>query len=134
MERILEVDVVASLDLGEHAAERARFAAGYDSSWREWLERFERGEALVARLTTTVRFVADGREGQVEVVNDGVWLEVERHLPKVQEQIREVAYKDTRPLEAELWRHGLHVTAGELAEMFIGVRLADDLERRLPAP
>lgn len=131
MQRILEVRVIASLDAGDHATQRARFAAGYDSSWRDWLERFERGEAVVARLTTTVRFVAEGRNGEVEVVNDGVWLEVDHHLPKVQEQIREVAYKDTRELEARLWREGVHVAAADLENMFLEVRLAEDLEHFL---
>ncbi len=130
MTRVLRLEVVACVDHGDAPLERGRHAAD-DASWNDWLARWEQGRAIVARLRTVARFDVEGTEQQVDIQNDGVWIERELHVPKVEEQVREIAYKDASKVADEVAARGGHVMLHDVEEMFFHVRLEDELRRWL---
>ena len=51
------------------------------------------------------------------------------HVPKVEEQIREIAYKDVRPLHDALLVRGIDVPVREMEDMFFHVEIDPALVR-----
>ncbi len=126
--RIVRLAVEAAPDHSDLAVPEAmRRARDGDESWGEWVARLEDGEAVVVRLRTRVEFELDGNLAAIEVTNHGVWIDCDIHLPKVEEQVREIAYKDVRPLHDALRDHGVDVPEDELAQMFFHVELSGEL-------
>jgi rhodanese-related sulfurtransferase len=126
--RIVRLAVYATVDETGEARERAqRDAAAGDSSWQEWLAEHDRGDALIVRLRVTAEFSQGHGQGRVEVMNRDVWLENDQHAPKVEEQVREIAYKDVQALRSALRDRGVDVTTEDLEAMMIHVELADSV-------
>ena len=126
--RIIRLAVEAAPDDSELAVPEAmRRARDGDESWREWVARLNDGEAVVVRLRTRVEFELDGAVDAVEVANHGVWIDRDVHVPKVEEQVREIAYKDVRSLHDALCDHGVDITEDELSLMFFHVQLSGEL-------
>jgi hypothetical protein len=132
--RIERLAVYATVDDSGDVLDRARSdAAAGDSSWEEWLAEHERGDALLLRLRVTAEFREDDGPGRVEVLNQDVWVENDEHPPKVEEQVREVAYKDVPALRSALRERGLDVTEEDLQAMMIHVELAESVLGELRA-
>lgn len=127
MGTVTAIRVTAAVDRTDTLVRDARYAAENDTSWREWVERYEQGSASVAQLETVAEFEVDGERGEVVVVNEGVWLEHKPHLPQVLEQIREIAYKDVFPLTTKLGQRGIDVTPEDLEQMFVEVHVDERL-------
>ncbi len=121
------IAVRATLDDPHAELERARRAAeGGDGSWRQWLDEYEREEALIARLELCVE-LAGTRSDTVEIVNRGVWLERRADPPLVEAQVAEVVGKDFGALEDALCDRGFEVRQQALHAMYVHVELAEDL-------
>ncbi len=126
--RVVRLTVTAFEDDTSEAVSQARREARHgDPSWQEWLERFDSGKAAILRLRTEARFELRGEDKRVEVVNDGVWVDCDIHLPKVEEQIRQIAYKDISALRDRIRGHGAELAAAELEDMFFHVALSGEL-------
>lgn len=129
---ITRVTALASADHGDMALREAqRRSRDGDESWTEWLARLRDGKALIVRLRTRVEYHSGAGAGSVEVVNHGIWIEHDVHVPKIEEQIREIAYMDTRPLHDALRGRDIDVPEAELEEMFFHVELSPDLAAML---
>jgi hypothetical protein len=129
---ITRLSVLASADLGDTALREAQRRSRHgDESWAEWVARLRAGEALIVRLRTRVEYHSAAATGFVEVVNHGIWIDRDVHVPKIEEQIREIAYKDTRPLHEALQRRDIDIPEAELEEMFFHVELSPDLTAML---
>jgi rhodanese-related sulfurtransferase len=129
---IVRLAVLAIFDDSEEVLDRARRDAGAgDPSWQEWIAEHERGRALILRLRTTAEFARGHVQGRVEILNRDVWVENDQHPPRIEEQVREVAYKDVEPLRAALAERGVEVTAEDLGLMMMHVELADSVLERL---
>ena len=68
-----------------------------------------------------------GTSGDVEVVNEGVWLERVGHVPQLEEQVRDIAYKDVGPLRSALCERGLDLESDRVDDMYVHVELAPEL-------
>ena len=129
---ITRLSVLASADHGDVALREAqRRSRDGDESWAAWVARLRDGKALVVRLRTRVEYHTIAGPDSVDVVNDGIWIDHDVHVPKIEEQIREIAYKDTRPLHDALRRRDIDVPEAELEEMFFHVELSPDLAAML---
>lgn len=62
-------------------------------------------------------------QGRVEVMNRDVWVENDQHPPKVEEQVREIAYKDAEAMTAALSQRDVTVTTDELETTMSHVEL-----------
>lgn len=129
--RIRRLTVRASPDSAPRSAisEAQQQARAGDSAWRDWLARVHRGEAAVVELMTAADIEIRGVPERVEVVNHGVWIERDAHPPKIEEQIREIAYKDLAPLHDLLLVRGVDVPVREMEDMFFHVELDPALVR-----
>lgn len=126
--RVLRLTVTAFEDDSREAVSHARRDARHgDPSWQEWVERFDSGEAAILRLHTEALFELGGKRKRIEVVNDGVWVDCDIHLPTVEEQIREIAYNDVSTLCDGIQRHGGQLQIDELEQMFFHVELSDEV-------
>lgn len=126
--RITRLSALATPDHGDLALREAkRRAREGDESWSQWVARLQGGEAVIVQLLTRAEFEHAATTCAVEVTNHGVWIDRDVHLPKVEEQVREIAYKDVRPLHDALQSHGVDIPQAELEEMFFHVELSDDL-------
>jgi hypothetical protein len=112
----------------DQAREQAR--AG-DVSWKQWVDEYDAGRALVLRLQVTISFDEDDQIEEVETVNRGIWVEASEHPPAIAGQLEDVVAKDFNMLSAQLGERGLDVPASELAEMHTRVELSADLLRTL---
>lgn len=114
-------------------ATRAAAAAG-DESWREWLAEHARGDALLLALHVCAEFRVGDRSGRVALVNDGVWAENDVHPPTVEEQVRELFFKDVSLLSATLSEHGVGVDDEEISRMYVRIELAPPVRAALGPP
>ena len=125
---VTRLSVLASPDHGDLALREAlRRSRDGDESWAEWVARLRDGRALIVRLRTRAEYRSEDGTGSVEVVNHGIWIDHDVHVPKIEEQIREIAYKDTRPLHDALRCRDIDVPEAEIEEMFFHVELSPDL-------
>jgi len=125
------VEVTASLDDPGPALARARREAeAGDTSWAQWVDEYERGEALILRLDLRLH-VSDGQPHVIEVSNQGVFVERSIHVPQVEQQIAEMTSKDYAEVAARLRRHGHRIDTFDLGEMYVHVELAPALRARL---
>ena len=125
---LTRLTALASPDHGELAVREAkRRSRDGDESWGDWLARLQDGKAIIVRLLTRVEFELEAQTDTVEVTNHGVWIDRDVHLPKVEEQVREIAYKDVRPLHDALRSRGVDVAPAELEAMFFHVELSAEL-------
>lgn len=116
---------------GALAHAKAEAATG-DESWQQWVEEYQRGEALILRLELILE--VSGREPQVlRSSGGGFFVESDPHAPKVEQQIAELASGDFAVLARELTAHGHHLDVYELGEMYVHVELDEELRRRLAA-
>lgn len=129
--RIRRLSVRASPDSasGSVIAEAQQHARAGDPAWRDWLVRVDRGDAAVVQLLTSAEIDVCGMCDRIEVVNHGVWIERDAHPPKIEEQIREIAYKDVRPLHDALLVRGIDVPVREMEDMFFHVEIDPALVR-----
>ena len=125
---ILRLSVRAERDRSGVLVAHAQGEAGTgDESWQDYVVRADRGAAATARLVSRAEFLVDGRPDHVEVTNDGVWLERVGHVPQLEEQVREIAYKDVEPLRSALCRRGLDVGVRDMEDIYFHVELAPDV-------
>lgn len=129
--RIRRLSVRASPDTtsGSVIAEAQQHARAGDPAWRDWLVRVDRGDAAIVQLLTSAEIDVCGVRDRIEVVNHGVWIERDAHPPKIEEQIREIAYKDVRPLHDALLVRGIDVPVREMEDMFFHVEIDPVLVR-----
>lgn len=129
--QITRLTVRASPDSASSSviAEAQQHARAGDAAWRDWLVRVSRGEAAIVQLVTSAEIDICGVRDRIEVTNHGVWIERDAHPPKIEEQIREVAYKGVRPLHYALLGRGVDVAVREMEEMFFHVELDPALVR-----
>ena len=102
-------------------------ASAGDGNWREMLIQLQRGDAAIVELRTLADVEVDGVPERIEIVNHGVWVERDLHPPKIEEQVRELAYKDVAPLHKALLERGVDLPEDELSEMFFHVEVDDGL-------
>lgn len=129
MATVQRLSVLVRLDDPADALRRARAEArAGDDSWQQWVDEFERGEALVIRLEVALDL---GSEDPpiIEMANRGVFIEKDVHPPKVEHQVAELASKDFCALAAKLQDRGYDLDEDDLAEMYAHVEL--DPEVRL---
>ena len=129
--RIRRLSVRASPDSASRSviADAQQRAQAGDPAWRDWLVRVDRGEAAVVQLVTSADVDICGVPERIEVTNHGVWIERDAHPPKIEEQIREIAYKDVGPLHDALLVRGVDVPVREMEDMFFHVELDPALVR-----
>jgi hypothetical protein len=113
----------------EHATTEA--AAG-DESWEQWISEYDRGDALVLRLELAIQLGNGEREVFTES-RDGFFVENHLHVPKVEQQIAELAFEGLNGLAAELADRGYAIDLHELAGMYVHVELDPDVRRRVGA-
>jgi hypothetical protein len=131
IERLL---VRAALDDPTAALERAHAeASSGDESWQQWLAEYERGEALILRLHVTLE-VSDSERRTIEMSNNGVFIEVDVHPPKVERQIADVISNDFSAFALKLSKLGHDLAADDLCELHVHVELGEDLRQALADP
>jgi hypothetical protein len=124
IERLL---VTVALDDPAEALRRAREAADAgDESWAQWINDYDRGEALVVRLDVTVE-ADDGQRRTIEVANRGVFIEADAHAPKVERQVSDIVSKDFEVLTRELSKLDRRFDEWDLDEMYFHVELGRDV-------
>ena len=111
----------------EHA--RALADAG-DESWEQWVAEYQRGDALIVRLELRLEF-ADATEDVLTTAKDGFFVENHNHVPKLEQQIAELASGDLATLAEELAQQGHDIDVHELGTMYVHVELDSELRRRL---
>jgi hypothetical protein len=114
---------------------RMRAEAG-DPDWQQWVDEFDRGEAIVVDLRVSLTIERDdGSTQTLEVVNHGIWLPHGLHPPVVAAVIAEISSKDYEVLAERVARLGESITVSELEEMYVAVELSEDLQAALhPTP
>lgn len=115
-------------------AEARAAAAGGDDDLERWLDEYERGTALLVRITTSLEFSSGDENHQVQATNHGVFLERHRDAPKVEQEVAEVVAKDYGPIAGACRRHGHPVTEDDLDYMYVHVELGGDARRALTEP
>lgn len=123
--------VRAMLSNGDQLVATQAAADAGDESWAQWLAEHARGEALLLSLRVTADYTRPDDHGQVALMNAGVWVENDPHPPAVEEQVRELVFKDVALLSAQLAEHGVKVTEEALARMYVRVELAPDVRAAL---
>jgi hypothetical protein len=113
---------------GALAHAEAEAAAG-DESWEQWVEEYQRGDALIVRLELALEVSGDTGE-TLTASRAGFFVENHVHAPKLEQQIAELATGDLTALAAELTaRDDLDVS--ELSTMYVHVELDPEVRRRL---
>jgi hypothetical protein len=107
-------------------------ATAGDESWQQWVEEFQRGEALILRLELTLE-IADREPRVLRSTGGGFFVETDPHAPKVEQQIAELAAGDFAVLARELTALGHDLDIHELGEMYVHVELHEDVLRELAA-
>lgn len=110
---------------------RTEAAAG-DDSWQQWVAEYERGEALILRLELELEFVDETRE-VLRTTTAGFFVESDPHLPRIEQQVAELAAGDVAGLAAELARRGRELDAQELSAMYVHVELDEQVRGELLA-
>ncbi len=105
---------------------QAEAAAG-DESWGQWVEEFQRGDALILRLELTLEI----SDAVVRGSTNGLFVENDVHAPKVEQQVAELASGDFAALAGTLAARGHDIDVYELCEMYIHVELDPEVRRRL---
>jgi hypothetical protein len=124
----------AVLDDSPTALTHARaLADAGDESWEQWVAEYQRGDALIVRLELTLEF-ADGTDQALTAAKDGFFVENHTHIPKLEQQIAELASGDLAVLAEEATERGHIVDVRELATMYVHVELDPELRRRLRHP
>jgi hypothetical protein len=123
----------ARLDDSPEALAHAKTeASAGDESWEQWVAEYERGDALIVRLELTIEITGDEPE-RLQSHTGGFFVENTANPPKLEQQIAEVASGDLQSLGQELARHGHHVEAKELDQMYVHVELEGAVLERLAA-
>lgn len=127
------IEVVASIEdePDEELARVRQEAEAGDPSWQRWLREYETGAAMLLKLEVSVSVEEDGEEDRLVRTNRRLWVEDHAHPPKVEQQVAELAPKDFESIAEELQHRGWKLGVQDLEEMFVGVRLADDVVKRL---
>ena len=101
-----------------------------DESWAQWVAEYQRGDALIVRLELSLEF-ADSTNEVLRTASDGFFVENHTHVPKLEQQIAELASNDLAAMAGELADRGHAVDVGELGMMYVHVELDPELRRRL---
>lgn len=107
-------------------------AAAGDESWQQWVDEYQRGEALIIRLELVLE-VTDGEREVLRSSSGGFFLECDLHAPKVEQQIAELASGDFAVLARELTVSGHSLDLYEIAEMYVHVDLDKQVRDELAA-
>jgi hypothetical protein len=110
---------------------RAAAAAG-DESWQQWVEEYERGEALILSIDLTLVYSENGRS-EVKSTSHGLFVECDLHLPKVEQQVAELAGGDFMQLAEQLAADGYQLDVDELGDMYVHVDIDEPVRRMLDA-
>src|SRR5205085_80461 len=111
----------ARLDDSPEALARARAeAAAGDESWEQWVAEYERGRALTIQLELTVEFAEPDRPPMTLSVG-GFIVETDSHMPKVEQQIAELAASEFGALGKNLAGDLKRLDIEELALMYVHV-------------
>jgi hypothetical protein len=108
---------------------KAEAAAG-DESWAQWVQEYQRGEALILRLELTLE-LGNGDAEVVTVSRHGFFVENHPDAPKVEQQVAELASSDLSALASELGRRGHDIDLHELSTMYVHVELGPEVRRRV---
>ena len=130
---VRRIEAVAHLeDQPEGELDRAREEAeAGDASWRQWLDQYEEGAAMLLRLDVSLHVDLHGGEERMTLTNHSLWVEDHAHPPKVEQQIAELAHKDFPAFARALRDRGLELGVTDLEEMFVAVTLGDDVLAQL---
>ena len=101
-----------------------------DESWEQWVAEYQRGDALIVRLELKLEF-ADGVGDTLTAARDGFFVENHTHIPKLEQQIAELASGDLAALAEDMAEDGETVDAQDLGTMYVHVELDGALRRRL---
>lgn len=101
-----------------------------DESWEQWVAEYHRGDALIVRLELRLEF-ADETDDVLTTAKDGFFVENHTHVPKLEQQIAELASGDLATLAGELAQRGHTIDARELGTMYVHVELDPELRLRL---
>jgi hypothetical protein len=119
------------LDESPRALTHARaLAEAGDESWEQWVAEYQRGDALIVRLELRLE-LGDGSDEVLTTSKDGFFVENHTHIPKLEQQIAELASGDLAELAEELAQRGDAVDVRELGTMYVHVELDPELRRRL---
>lgn len=129
MVKVTRLSACAHRDDSEAALEpsKAQAAAG-DESWQQWLDEYQRGEALMVRVEVTVELEPGP---PLQITNTGVWLETAAHPPKVEQQLSELIFKDFDTIIRELAKRGAQLDIGDLNAMYVHVELGESIRRAI---
>lgn len=131
MVRVQRLFARAVLDDSPAALSHARaLAEAGDESWEQWVEEYQRGDALIVRLELRIEF-AGGTEEVLTTARNGLFVENHIHVPKLEQQIAELASGDLATLAEGLTQRGYAVDMQELGTMYVHVELDPELRRRL---
>jgi hypothetical protein len=128
---VQRLSVRASLDdsAAALASAEAHAAAG-DESWEQWVAEYRRGEALIVRLELTVKI--DGVSDEVLAAStNGYFVENNRHAPKLEQQIAELAADNLAALAAQFAERGHDLDLQALSSMYVHVELAPEVLERV---
>jgi hypothetical protein len=130
---VSRIEVVAQQeeDPREELDRVRREADAGDASWRQWLEEYESGAAMLLRLEVSITIKRDGASERLTRTNRNVWVADHAHPPKVERQVADLAHKDFESLARELREREVEVGVPDLEEMLVAVTLRDDVLDRL---
>ena len=123
----------AVLDDSPSALARAEaHAASGDESWEQWVDEYQRGEALILRLELALE-LEDSTGDVITASKDGFFVENHAHAPKLEQQIAELAFGEVSSLAAELRRRGHDLDLHDLDGMYVHVELDPEVRGRVRA-
>ena len=132
MVSIQRLSARAVLDDSPSALARAEaHAASGDESWEQWVDEYQRGEALILRLERALK-LEDGGD-VITASKDGFFVENHAHAPRLEQQVAELAFGEVTSLAAELTRRGHDLDVHDLAGMYVHVELDPEVRGRVRA-
>jgi hypothetical protein len=128
---VQRLSALAVLDDSAAALAHAKeLADAGDESWEQWVAEYQRGDALIVRLELKLEF-ADSTHDVLTTAKNGFFVENHVHVPKLEQQIAELASDDIAVLAEELAQRGDAFDVQELGRMYVHVELDPELRERL---
>lgn len=132
MMRVERITACARLSDPAELLSYAREAADAgDESWQQWVEEFERGDALVVALELSVE-LANGETEELHASTRAFFVDSAVAPPHVERQVAEVAYEELVVLvRDQLSARGHPSDLLDCAPMYVHVELDAEVRRSL---
>lgn len=132
MMRVERITACARLSDPAELLSYAREAADAgDESWQQWVQEFERGDALVVALELSVE-LANGATDELHASTRAFFIDCAVPTPHVERQIAEVAYEELVVLvRDQLSERGHPSDLLDCAPMYVHVELDREVHRSL---